>query len=105
MAHAPTQAELASYGCEDYLSSHWSRNGLFDSSAQVWLLESVDRACLHSDARFLQVGRPGVDGIGFGYRLGERGVWAYYPSENRFKHLAASIDEFVVGWTRNSISV
>jgi hypothetical protein len=105
MAHKPTKTDWASYRCDDYLSSQWSRDGLYDAAAQIWLIESIDGTSLHPDAQFLQVGRPGVDGVGFGYRLGEEGFWAYYPAELQFKHLANTIDEFVVGWAQNSILV
>jgi hypothetical protein len=105
MAHRATAAELASYACADYLTSKWSQDGLYDVAAQVWLIESADKAVLHGDVNFLEVGRPGVDGIAFGYRRGESGVWAYYPYEKRFQRLADSINEFVVRWTHKEIFV
>jgi hypothetical protein len=82
-------AGLASrYDCAEYLGSDWAREGLWDENAQLWLIEPSARAEEDAAIGFLQIGRPGVDGIGFGYRLGHAGLWAYHPMEQRFQWLA-----------------
>ena len=49
-----------------------------------------------ADAEFLQVGRPGFDSIGFGYRVGQQGLWAFHRMVNReFQYLAPSVREFL----------
>jgi hypothetical protein len=55
--------------------------------------------------RFLQIGRPGVDGIGFGYRKGQSGIWAYYPLENEFIMICSTLDEFIYKWQANQIKL
>lgn len=93
------------YQCADYLSSAWAEAGLWDEDAQLWLIEPRSRLEEHDQIGFLQVGRPGVDGIGFGYRSGHNGFWAYYPMEQRFQLLAPSLSEFVKGWAARTITV
>lgn len=80
-------------------------DGLWDELAQLWVLEPLFRVAELRDVAFLQVGRPGADGIVFGYRSGEDGLWAYYPVEERFQFLAPSLDEFVNGWSARTITV
>jgi len=98
-------ADLSNYRCSEYLASRWASEGLWDESAQLWLLEPLSRAQELLDCGFLQVGRPGTDGIGFGYRAGHDGFWAYYPIEQHFQLLAPSLDAFIVGWAACTIKV
>lgn len=93
------------YQCADYLSSAWAETGLWDEDAQLWLIEPLSRLEEHDQIDFLQVGRPGVDGIAFGYRSGHNGFWAYHPVERRFQLLAPSLSEFVKGWAAHTITV
>ena len=51
------------------------------------------------------IGRPGVDGIEWGYRRGLRGLWAHYPIENRFVHLASTAQELRDGYASGRITV
>jgi hypothetical protein len=105
MAHRATSLDLVAFGCEDYLSSKWGRDGLYDESAEVQIIYNSADAIAHDDIGFLEIGRPGVDGLSFGYRKGERGLWVHYPYENRFERLAYSVAEFVGRWNRNEIVV
>ncbi|HUF18874.1 MAG TPA: hypothetical protein VMS12_12595 [Thermoanaerobaculia bacterium] len=84
--------------------SRW-REGLYDEGAHLWLLEPAHRFEHLADEQFLRVGRPGVDGIGFGYRENQPGFWAFYPQEGTFKLLAASVGEFIEGWYAGKITV
>lgn len=93
------------YQCADYLASVWCADGLWDEKSFLWLLEPLSQIEEIDDKGFLQVGRPGVDGIGFGYRLGHDGVWAYYPMDDHFEFLSPSITEFVKGWQAGTIAV
>jgi hypothetical protein len=93
------------YACEDYLASPWAIEGLWDESAQLWLIEPLARIEDHADIGFLEVGRPGVDGIGFGYRADEAGFWAYHPMERPFQWLAPSLETFIGGWRAGRLTV
>jgi hypothetical protein len=94
-----------SYPCEDYLHSALSKEGFWDEGGQLWLIEPEERVEEEAKAEFLQVGRPGVDSIGFGYRKGKPGFWAYYPMEDEFRYLAASLLLFLEGWLSGAIAV
>jgi len=98
-------AIFKSYQCDEYTSSRWASDGLWDEAAQLWVLEPMPGIEELSDIGFLQVGRPGVDSIGFGYRSGKEGFWAYYPLEGRFALLAPTLAAFVSGWSSGTISV
>jgi hypothetical protein len=100
-----TAADALRYDCAEYLDSQWSRDGLWDQSAQLWLIEPSTRAEEQPAIGFLQIGRPGVDGIGFGYRAGQSGLWAYHPLEQRFQWLAPTLAALVAGWQAGRISV
>jgi hypothetical protein len=96
---------LHNYQCADYLDSIFSKYGLWDEASQLWLIEPMGRVEEQSDIGFLQVGRPGVDDIGFGYRRGQPGFWAYYPMESTFSLLADSLDDFLKDWAAGAIAV
>jgi len=96
---------LEQFQCADYLTSVWSVEGLWDEGACLWLLEPFSQIEELGQIGFLQVGRPGVDGIGFGYRLGYEGFWAYFPMDDRFEILSPSIADFAKGWQAGTITV
>ncbi len=94
------------YPCEDYFSSQLANAGYWDERGQLWLIEPCERVEEEAEEEFLQVGRPGVDSIGFGYRKGEPGFWALHRMEGgRFQYLATSIQEFLDGWFVGRITV
>lgn len=100
-----SRSRFEQYQCADYLTSVWSVDGLWDEASCLWLLEPLSQIDEIGERGFLQVGRAGVDGIGFGYRLGYEGFWAYYPMEDHFEILSPSITEFVEGWQAGTIAV
>ena len=102
---ADNLAMLKSFQCDEYTTFKWAKEGLWDEKAQMWVLEPLARIEELSGVGFLQIGRPGVDGIGFGYRSGTSGFWAYYPSEGRFALLAPTLAAFVDGWYAGRIRV
>jgi hypothetical protein len=103
MEHAE---RLRDYPCQDYLSSTFATSGLWEESGQLWLIEPADRMLEDAEAEFLQVGRPGVDNIGFGYRKGRPGFWALHRIiEPEFQYLAPTIQDFVEGWFAGRIAV
>lgn len=93
------------YSCEDYFSSPLAVHGYWHERGQQWLFEPADRVHEDVKAAFLQVGSPGVDGIGFGYRRGLPGLWAYHRIELRFQYLAESVMQLLDGWLANCIEV
>jgi hypothetical protein len=93
------------YPCEDYFSSPLANDGFWDEPGQFWLIEPCERVKEEPDAEFLQVGRPGVDSIGFGYRKGQPGFWAFHRVGLEFQHLAQSVQAFLDGWFAGRITV
>jgi hypothetical protein len=95
-----------SYRCDDYLSSSLARDGLWDEPSQLWLIEPAERVEEDCDSEFMQVGSPGVDSIGFGYRKNHAGFWALHRmAQGRFQYLAETVQEFLGGWFAGRISV
>ncbi len=94
------------YPCEDYFSSPLATSGYWDEPGQLWLIEPCERVEEAVDAEFLQVGRPGLDSIGFGYRKGHAGFWAFHRMVDReFQHLAPTVQEFLADWFAGRITV
>lgn len=90
------------YACDEFLNPAYGE-GLFDEQAQQWLLRPPNRAYERDD--FLVIGSPGVDGIEWGFRKGERGIWSYEPIGQEFRFLAPSLAEFLEGWQSGTITV
>ena len=70
--HMEVPPRWRGYPCEDYFSSPFAIDGLWDEHSQLWLVEPAKRE-EESEEGFLQVRRPGVDSIGFG-PLNQSGV-------------------------------
>jgi hypothetical protein len=58
---------------------------------------------LDRDPDLFAIGRPGVDGIAFGYRRGHGGIWAFYPIGREFVRVADSTSDLVERWRSNRI--
>jgi hypothetical protein len=98
--------QLKSYPCDDSYQSPLAEQGYWEESGQLWLIEPVERVEEDANVQFLQVGRPGVDKTGFGYRKGRPGFWAYHRMvEERFQYLAPSLALFLEGWLSGRITV
>jgi hypothetical protein len=93
------------YACEDYYSSSLSQQGYYDGPGYLWLIEPAERVEEDVEAEFLQVGRPGVDSIGFGYRKGHNGFWAYHRMESRFQWLAPTALQFLDDWLSARVEI
>ena len=87
------------YPCEDYFASPFAHDGFWDESVQHWVIEPAERVDEDIEAEFLQVGRPGVDSIGFGYRKGHPGLWAFHRMVDRdFQYIAPTVNELFAAW-------
>jgi hypothetical protein len=94
------------YPCEDYFDSPLALHGYWDEPGSIWYIVLVERVEEDREAQFLQVGRPGVDSIGFGYRKGVNGFWALHRMEgDRLQYLAPTVQQFLDGWLACEISV
>jgi len=98
-----TPANLRDFHCDDYFASEWAKDGYWDASSQLMLVVPARQRELRSD--FLVIGRPGVDGIEFGYRREQRGIWAYYPIERRFVAVAKTTADLIDGYVSCRITL
>jgi hypothetical protein len=92
------------YSCSDYFGSDLAEHGYWDEASQYWCIRPSDQIHEDPDLGFLVIGGPGVDGISWGYRPGQSGVWAY-PIEGRFVWLAPTACDLLQGWLAGTITV
>ena len=93
------------YACADYFESERFTRGFYDETAQQQTFYPAAELVEHPVLDFLAVGRPGVDGIEWGYRRNEAGLWAYYPITDEFEYLASTVAELFEGWYAGRITV
>lgn len=91
------------YDCTGYLSKY--ENGYYQEDAFLQLILPCAEAYINNDDNRLVIGRPGVDGIEFCYRMHNSGIWAFYPIGGEFVKKADTIDQLVQGWLDGSIVV
>jgi hypothetical protein len=60
---------------------------------------------IHDDIEFLDIGSPGFDGIRWGYRIEQKGLWAYYPIDDEFIHVGMSVSELVERWRSGELKL
>ena len=46
-----------------------------------------------------------MDGIDWGYRRGQAGLWAWYPTDGEFLWLAPTVEALLQGWLAGTITV
>jgi hypothetical protein len=93
------------YNCGDYFVSALAVTGWWDAEGQCWYIEPAERIYEDSVRAFLVIGRPGVDGIEWGYRRDREGIWAHYPIENEFRAIANSASALRDGYSSGRIKV
>jgi hypothetical protein len=98
-----TPASLRDFHCSDYFGSAWAKSGYYDEPSQIMLVLPVRERVVRAD--FLVMGRPGVDGIEFGYRRGKHGIWAYYPMEDRFARVAKTTADLIDVYTSSRMKL
>jgi hypothetical protein len=98
-------AVISGFNCEEYLASPHFRSGVFLERVQLQVVYAEHELHVVDHARFLAIGSAGADGIEFGYRAGEVGLWAYYPVEQDFQWVAESIGQLVEGYDCGAITV
>ena len=93
------------YECGDYFGFERYLRGIWSESEQLEFIVSAEKVLEHPEIQFLVVGRPGVDGIEFGYRKGQHGIWAFYPISREFSLVAPNLDALLDGWRSGSIRI
>lgn len=69
------------------------------------MIVPLDETYEIEDSGFLAVGRSGGDGVDFGYRKNQSGLWAFYPIEEGFKFMAENVQALVDGWCSGRLLV
>jgi len=100
-----TPQKWREYECGDYFQSPLAEYGWWDEESQCWYVEPADSVYEDGVSGLLVIGGPGVDGIRWGYRRDQPGVWAHYPIEDEFVLVAASASELRVGYSSGRIQV
>jgi len=95
----------SAYECGDYFEDKWPQEGYFDDASQTLVIVPLDETYEVEESDFFAVGRSGGDGIDFGYRKNRSGLWAFYPIEEEFKFMAASIRVLVDEWCSGRLSI
>ena len=89
--------------CDEYFATF--SGGRFDERAQLWFIVPIEKSSIDRQRRAFVVGQAGADGIQFCFRAGQRGIWAYYPQEERWTLLADSLSDLERGWFNGMIKV
>jgi hypothetical protein len=92
------------YNCADYFTSTLSENGYWDEAGQYWYMLPAERVYEDTDLQFLVIGDPGVDGIDWGYRRGQPGLWAH-PIDGEYKCLAPTVEALLQGYLSGAVSI
>ena len=95
--------QFSAFQCAEYFERY--REGRYDSVSQLWFIAPLDEIYTDPDHGALVIGRPGVDGLDFCYRRSLKGIWAFYPIEERWVLVAESLRELEQGWLDGSIAV
>ena len=93
------------YPCDDYFASQWAERGCWDDPSQLMLIVPTTGVEERPELSFLVIGRPGVDGIEFGYRTSSEGLWAYYSIEGEFTFIALTTAELVEDYLSGKLTV
>ena len=93
------------YACADYFAGGWASRGHFDDYSQTLVIAPITKAYEDRTSGFFAIGRSGSDGIDFCYRLGYKGLWAYYPIEKEFRFMAPTVAELVAAYCSGELKV
>ena len=92
------------YECDEYFNSSYA-NGFYHDESYLQLIYPEKELKEKKEIGFLVVGSAGADGIEFGYKKGEKGIWVYYPIDNKFEYVADSLEALIEGWCSGEIKV
>jgi hypothetical protein len=98
-------SHLLEYRCAEYFESKACADGVWDENSYLWVIVASEEIAVRPDLEFLVIGRPGCDGIEFGYRKGLDGIWAYYPIARQFSLIAPSLSALIDGWLSGELTV
>ena len=77
--------------------------GYYSDYIQYWVIRPQAEWEYDAEREWLCLGGPGVDGLEFGIRKGQAGVFAYYPIDDDYVQKAPSVPELIRGLLDGSI--
>ena len=78
---------------------------MFSSADQYYIIRPSSEWVYSKERSWLCIGGPGVDGIEFGIKMHECGVYAYYPIDNEYTLMADLAEHLYEQWISGKISV
>ncbi|MFO0891695.1 MAG: hypothetical protein U0790_21440, partial [Isosphaeraceae bacterium] len=101
----PNEFAWINFPCADYLASEWSGRGFWCENSQYMVIVPAWEAKVLDDIGLFVVGGPGVDGIPWGYRRGEPGLWSYSLIDNEFTYLAPTVAGLIEMWRAGELAL
>ena len=95
---------ITQFSCVEYLNN-FAQTGYFDKSSFLDLIYPLVDAKPINNNQFFEIGRADVDGIVFGYRANQQGIWAFYPISHHYKFMTASLNDFIQQWQNGILTV
>jgi hypothetical protein len=77
----------------------------YNDAGRHWFITPGSDITIQREGSDLVVGSAGCDLIDFCFRNGSDGVWAYYPIDDEYVLVAATLNELETGWKDGSIKV
>ena len=93
------------FPCSDYFVSGYAKTGWWDAAGHCWYILPAEHSHTAQFGSLLVIGSPGVDGIRWGYRVDQPGLWAHYPIDNEFRFVAPTVSALHVGYASGRITV
>lgn len=100
-----TPARWADFHCEDYFQSPFSEHGYWNEPGQNWDILEARQIYEDTELQMLVIGHPGVDGIVWGYRRGQIGIWTWNPIAGEFCWLAPTAEMMIQDWVSGRIAL
>lgn len=92
------------YACDEYFEDGWWDPARYDPEDYLEVMLDYTRIYEVLEHEFLAVASPGCDGIGGGFRKQHKGIWAFYPGEDRFEFKTTNLAALREGWFDNTVS-
>jgi len=95
------------YACDEYFADGWWDPARYDPEDYLEVMEvMLDYTRIYEvlEHEFLAVASPGFDRTGFGFRKQHKGIWAFYPREDRFEFKTPNLAALREGWFDNTVT-
>ena len=100
-----TPTRWVDFNCDDYFNSPFSEQGCWNEPGQNWDILEARQVYEDTVLQMLVIGHPGVDGIVWGYRHGQSGLWAWNPMTGEFSWLGATAEAMIQDWVSGRIAL